>query len=206
MCLLNAGLFFDGSTAADWLLEFLQFDRTAILDGQIWRVLTGNLVHWSTEHFLLDVGAFLFVGWLFERSMGKVYPWILLAGGLLVGVAVLMFLPEMATYRGLSGIDSGQFAAALCIEARLARRKRQGQLFVLPAAMIFVTKIASECATGTMFFGTESLGDLGQPVPLAHLAGALGSLLAMGMALLYEGAPARKLYSAIPSSDVSCVA
>jgi len=34
-------------------------------------------------------------------------------------------------------------------------------------------KLGFEVTTGGMFFGTESLGDIGQPVPLAHLSGAV---------------------------------
>ena len=44
-----------------------------------------------------------------------------------------------------------------------------------------MAKIIYECGTGQMFFGTESLGDIGQPVPLAHGIGVLatGAYLAL---------------------------
>jgi len=97
---------------------------------------------------------------------------MLVACGLAVGCGVLAVVPEMATYRGLSGVDSGQFAAALCVEADLARRDRSRWFWLGPLAAIVAVKILWELSTGQMFFGTESMGDIGLPVPVAHAVGA----------------------------------
>jgi rhomboid family GlyGly-CTERM serine protease len=179
MVFLNLGLFSWAPTASQKLIELLQYDRAAILDGQVWRLVSGNLVHWSPEHFFLDVGVFLLVGLLYERLLKPVYPWLLAGMGLALGLCLLVFQPELATYRGLSGVDSGQFAAALAVEVALARQMPWRWLWVLPAALVFVLKIGFEFLTGRMFFGTESLGNIGMPVPLVHVAGAMLALVAM---------------------------
>ena len=184
MLLFNLGLFSSAPSGMENLLTWLEYDRSAILQGQPWRLLTGNLVHWSAEHFLLDIGAFLVVGFLYERSFGRYYPLMLLLTGLFVGVSALILLPEMATYRGLSGVDSGQFCAALCLECGLAARNPRQSIFLFPAAGIFIVKVLYECLTGQMFFGTELLGDLGQPQPLAHAAGAIGAVVFFGLRIL----------------------
>ena len=101
----------------------------------------------------------------------------MLLAGLAVGGGMLLFLPQMSLYRGLSGVDSGQFAAAVCAEVCLARRDVRRWLWIAPAAALFLLKIVSECATGQMFFGTESLGDIGDPVPLAHAAGTVAAVV-----------------------------
>jgi rhomboid family GlyGly-CTERM serine protease len=176
MLLLNLELFLSGSVGLTSCLESLQFDRDAILTGQVWRLITGNMVHWSAEHFLLDVGAFLIVGVLYERHLNRRYPWILLTAALAVGCGVLLLRPDMQTYRGLSGVDSGQFSAALGVEALLAARDPRRWIWVAPAAAVFLVKTVYESATGMLFFGTESLGDLGQPIPLAHTAGTAAAL------------------------------
>ena len=186
MLLLNLGLLF-WTPNAENVLNWLQYDRSAIVEGQLWRLVTGNLVHWSAEHFLLDVAVFLFIGCLYERSLGNSYPWILFLTGMAVGASALIFLPQMALYRGLSGVDSGLFAAVLCLECGQAQRDRRNWLFLLPAVGIFVLKLGYESATGRMFFGTESLGDLGQPVPLAHAAGAFAAVLFFGLQHLRSG-------------------
>lgn len=183
MAVLNLGLFPFGGDVFGSLVEGLQFDRRAILHGQLWRLLTGNLVHWSVEHFFLDVGAFAVVGLLYERHLARHYPWILLAAGLAVGCGMLVLLPELATYRGLSGVDSGQFAAALCVECLLAKRQSRRWLWVAPAAVIFAVKIPYESLSGQMFFGTESLGNIGLPIPLAHAAGAVVAVICLAIGL-----------------------
>jgi rhomboid family GlyGly-CTERM serine protease len=177
MLLANVGLLPHAAEAGRSLIGWLEFDRQAILQGQLWRLITGNLVHWSVEHFLLDVGPFLIVGLLYERSLRRQYPWFLLGSALAIGASVLLFLPEVETYRGLSGVDSGQFALAVCVELGLARREPRRWVWLAPAAAIFVAKIFWESTTGRMFFGTESLGDIGVPIALAHVAGTAAAIL-----------------------------
>ena len=172
MAVANAGLFINAGLL-EQCIDGLQFDRQAILDGQIWRLVTGSLVHWSQEHFLLDVGAFALVGMLYEPRLGRAYPWVILSAGMAVGLGILFFLPDMAIYRGLSGVDSGQFAAALAVECRAATDNPRHWIWLAPVTGIFIAKIAFELTCGQMFFGTESLGDIGLPTPLAHAAGAL---------------------------------
>ncbi len=175
--ILNVGFAVPSFGPGTRLIEVMQFDREAIAAGEVWRVLTGNLVHWSAEHLWLDVGAFLVVGLLFERSVGRNYPWLLLASASAVGIAILLLRHDLSWYRGLSGVCSGQFAVALVAELRRTRDWRQIAL-TGAAALVLVLKIGYECITGQMFFGTESLGELGTPVPLAHLAGTLGAIAA----------------------------
>jgi rhomboid family GlyGly-CTERM serine protease len=161
------------------VLALLEYDRAAILHGQIWRLVTGNLVHWSAEHFWLDVGAFLILGLAYEQSFKRSvvsFSAFVLAISLSIGAALFVLLPDMGRYRGLSGVDSGIFAAALLIEAAQAGKDHRRWLYLAPAALVFTAKIVFECWTGELFFGTSSLGDLGQPVPLAHATGALTAL------------------------------
>jgi rhomboid family GlyGly-CTERM serine protease len=176
MALVNLGLLPHAPQAARSFLERLEFDRAAVLHGELWRLLTGNLVHWSVEHFVLDVGAFLVVGLMYERTARRQYPWLLLAAALGVGLGVFAFLPETNIYRGLSGVASGQFVIALATEIELARHEPRRWLWLAPVLLVFAVKIAWENVTGQMFFGTESLGNIGLPTPLAHAAGAAAVL------------------------------
>ncbi|MCD4727486.1 MAG: rhombosortase [Pirellulales bacterium] len=197
MVVMNLGLLPHAPAAARSLLDYLQFDRAAILHGQIWRLLTGNLVHWSLEHFLLDVGVFLAIGLMYEPARRRQYPWLLLAAALSVGLSVLSFLPEMSIYRGLSGVDSGQFVLALAVEFQLARTERRRWLWLAPVLGIFTLKIVSETVSGQMFFGTESLGNIGLPTPLAHAAGATAvlALCISRKAFRWSGAVMKPSYS-----------
>ena len=61
LVLLAAGVY-----AAPVLGQVLVYDRTAILSGQVWRLITGNWVHFSTNHLVYDLLAFGTAGWIIE--------------------------------------------------------------------------------------------------------------------------------------------
>lgn len=186
LCLLvaNLGLVDGVPTALTSLPDSLEYDRQAIVAGQLWRLVTGHLVHWSVPHAALDLAAFFVVGVLYEKRLRTnlsrhalvaklAYPSLLATSAVVVGAAIFMLRDDLATYRGFSGLNSAQFAAVLVGEWRSWRSKSLRLVTVGMATAVFVTKIVTECVTGAMFFGTEALGDLGQPVPLAHATGAL---------------------------------
>jgi rhomboid family GlyGly-CTERM serine protease len=202
MLALNFGLLTGTPAWGGAFVSALQYDRTSILDGQVWRLITGNLVHWSFEHFALDVGAFLVVGFLYEPIIRRIYPWLMLAAASTVGVVLFLFQPELTIYRGLSGVDSGQFATALGIECLLAWRQQRRWLWVGPAAAIFVLKILYECGTGRLFFGTESLGDIGRPVPLSHAAGVVAMLGFVTLCVLVRSSVFRTEPTDGPACDI----
>ena len=181
VAVLNLGLFLP------WLdLNVLEYDRQAFERGEIWRVVTGSLVHWSGGHLLLDLGALVVAGVLFERSLGIRYPSVLL--GAFAAVSVLLILdPAIVRYRGLSGVAAGQYAAALVAEIRhhgrdIGRDRVLSQLSLVAtvcAALLFAAKLAVEFATGDLILGTARFGDIGRPLPVAHLAGVAGALSAV---------------------------
>jgi rhomboid family GlyGly-CTERM serine protease len=166
---LNLGLFpgFEGQGGE--LLTALQYNGTAIREGQVWRLLTGNLVHWSLEHFFLDWLAFLALGLLYGRRFGRSYPWLLLWIAAVVGLAEWLFWPEQTLCRGLSGVTAGQFAAALWLECTVALRTPSRWLWVAPAAAIFLFWLAYGAVTGHGFFVTDVAA-------LAHMSGAAAAV------------------------------
>jgi rhomboid family GlyGly-CTERM serine protease len=177
---INADLCFSTWSVTSELARALEFDGVAIRNGEVWRVLTGNLVHWNREHLFLDVGVFLVLGIVFERSMGRSYPWLLLLTALASGIAGLALWEPHTRCRGLSGVDSGLFAAALVIEWRLAFRDRTRWLWVAPATMLFALKNGVELSTGRSFFGTEQLLGPTCLAVAAHTAAILAAILFCG--------------------------
>ena len=57
------------------LLAFVQYDREKILDGELWRMFTGHLVHWNGSHLIWDLLVFVACGGLLDvvcpRSLAK---------------------------------------------------------------------------------------------------------------------------------------
>lgn len=84
------------------------YQRAVILDGELWRVLTGHLVHYSHTHLLWDVLAFAVLATLTERQLGHAgLVKLLLLLAAVISASLLLFAPAMATYAGISGINYG---------------------------------------------------------------------------------------------------
>jgi rhomboid family GlyGly-CTERM serine protease len=160
------------------LVSMLQFNRTAVMQGELWRIFTGHRTHWSGSHLLWDMLVFSMLEAIIEwLSRGRLLLF-LAAGCLVISLMVFAFLPEMSLYRGLSGLDSGLFMLLLVL---LYRNNTAGSSMLqkMPyflAALLFAGKTLFEVTTGHTLFVQSS--DLFIPVPLAHLGGA-----AAGMAI-----------------------
>ena len=168
--------------------DFLQYDRQAIADGQLWRVVTGHAVHFGFEHFLWDAAVFLVLALLCWK-LGPRRCLVSLAAATLAIPAVLWALqPGLETYRGLSGLDSALYVTgALALGQRLwteGRRSLGMAAFASVAAL--AAKVAYELATGqTLFVDAARLGFA--PVPLAHVTGGLVGMLAASQSRAAHG-------------------
>lgn len=106
LTLLSGGLFLLQSQT----LPLLEFSRSAITDGELWRLLTGNLMHSNGWHLLMNIGglllATLLVGHLFSK---RHFIALAISNGLAVGVLIYWLNPEINYYVGLSGYLHGLF-------------------------------------------------------------------------------------------------
>lgn len=139
----------------------LEYDRAAILRGEVWRLVTGHLTHWSPDHLLWDVLAFLALGFVCERRGRALYAGVLFVSAMSVSVILLVTSPEVTSYRGLSAVASALwFWAALIIAER-----RLTPAFMLLA--LFFVKVMIELTTGTSVFASDIA-----VLPSVHLIGA----------------------------------
>ncbi len=90
--------------------QSLQIERSAVIEGEWWRVATGHFTHWSFDHFLWDVGMLVVLGVLCESRHRARFVAAILAAVIAISSAVLLLQPSLATYRGASGIDTVLFA------------------------------------------------------------------------------------------------
>lgn len=164
---------FPGSTA------WLEYRRTAAGAGELWRILTCHWTHFGFNHFIWDAAVLAFVGALCEeRSRGRFVLCVALSA-VAIPLAVWTFLPEMQTYRGLSGIDAAAFAllAVLIFRDGFRTRRWRWVAFACAGLIAFIGKIGFEMLTGsTAFVDSSAAGMI--PVPLAHLVGAAAGTLA----------------------------
>lgn len=180
--------------------EALQFDRGALLRGELWRTFTGHFLHWTPSHLLWNVAAFTAFGSLLEISSRRLLVVVLSVGLKVIPVALLTFTPELEFYRGLSGLASALFVAAALEWFARARveKSRLGSALALTALVGFAVKLAVEfVAGGTVFVATDASF---HSVPLAHLTGALVA----GVAFALRQLAGSRTHATAHSSSTPC--
>ncbi|MCK6461790.1 MAG: rhombosortase [Planctomycetes bacterium] len=155
--------------AGDRVAHALRYERNALLDGQLWRALTGHLVHVSWLHLGLELaGAVVIVGVL-RRHL----HWgaaVLCALGATAGL--FLFGLRVHHYCGLQAVLHGLVVYGALIGWRRDRLKGW-----LVALMLVVASIVFDMASGdARLTGAEE--------PLATAAGAASGALAF--AILYR--------------------
>ena len=147
----------------------LRYERVGLSTGQLWRLVSGHLVHIDLVHALLN-GAAL---WLLVAAVGRgmqAREWILILAGAVAGVDAGLYwlVPEISWYVGLSGVLHGALAGPALL---LCLRRRPLGLLLL---VMLAAKLSWEVFQGPMP-GTGALVS-GPVVTEAHLFGAIGGL------------------------------
>jgi rhomboid family GlyGly-CTERM serine protease len=155
----------------------LQFEREALFHGEFWRMFSGHLTHFGVDHLRWDVIALLAFGSLAEIRSRSRFAVCVVVSAVVISLGVAFFQPQFATYRGLSGIDSALFAFVATDLMLVGRRDGDRLMFGAGALALagFLAKCLYETATGQTIFVEPSTAF--QPVPLAHLAGAVIGVL-----------------------------
>ncbi len=149
----------------------LRYQRESILHGQVWRLLTGHLVHLRWGHCLLNIAGLGLLWLLFSPRMAE-RAWLVSFGVCALGtsLALLWLAPQIQWYVGLSGVLHGLYASAvLCLW-----RPRDWEGYAL--ALGLAAKLLWEQQLGPMP-GTEAAAG-GPVVVAAHLYGAVSGLAA----------------------------
>ncbi len=163
--------------AVPGLTDTLQFDREALSRGEIWRFVTGHFTHFSADHLCWDVIAFIAFGSLVEFRLRRAWIYCVAISAVVISFGVSWLQPQFSLYRGLSGLDSALFAFVVTDLVREGRRTHDKLMFALGSFALtgFLVKCVYELATGRTLFVAAS--DTFQPVPLAHLLGAVIGVL-----------------------------
>jgi rhomboid family GlyGly-CTERM serine protease len=154
--------------------ELLVYDRQAILNGQMWRLLTAPFVHFSASHLFWDTLLFGAAGFAiaYHRYRGL---WMVCAFSTVIpSLLFLVTLPHLERYGGLSGLATGAVAYFCLCRALRTKEKRMIWLFILVGTGI---KIMAETVTGFPLF-VEIDGIPFRVLPSAHIIGYLGAFAA----------------------------
>ncbi|HET6655419.1 MAG TPA: rhombosortase [Gammaproteobacteria bacterium] len=160
----------------DGWYQLLEYQRAAILNGEWWRIVTGNFVHLGLDHLLMDLSGLVLL-WILCAPVLAGWRWLLTTavGMLAVGFGLLLFTPSIAWYVGISGVLHTYWAAGALL--LVTRQYREGWLLLAALAV----KLVWEQTVGPMPFSEATAG--GPVVVAAHLWGSVGGILT-GLALL----------------------
>lgn len=164
-----------GSLAAALLpeaSELLVYDRSRVLTGEVWRLLTGHAVHFSPSHAAWDLAVFAVAGGWFERRDQAAYLRLLALTVAVCGAWFLAAMPDMTRYGGLSGL-----ASAAVVSLALQGIRHGGHVRPLWAAvlLLFAAKLAYELMMGTAVFAATGTVRF-EVVPASHVIGALAAI------------------------------
>ena len=155
--------------------ELLRYDRQGIYAGEVWRLVTGHLVHLGPSHALLNIAGLLLVWYLVGRTLtAKHWVWVFCGAMLAVSAGLWVFSPSVGWYVGLSGALHGLLAAG--IVALFRQRPLEAALI----AVVVVGKVVFEQIAGPLP-GSEATSG-GNVVVDAHFYGLVGgSLVALAI-------------------------
>lgn len=119
------------------LFDLLSLLSRSVAQGEIWRILTANFVHFGWAHTLMNAGALVLatLALLTEQSIKK-YLLLLLTCCLAVGLGIFWLNPEYQPYAGLSGAIHGLVVAGFLLTPAYPLWIRVTGLFIVMGKLI----------------------------------------------------------------------
>lgn len=151
------------------LKPLLQYDRRLIEQGEVWRLLSGNFIHYNYHHLWLNLAA-LILGMLLLANLFSIWKWLLITFfcALITGLGLYFLDSNVRYYVGLSGCLHGVLVVGAVKEYQ--SNKTIGVLLLL----FIICKLGWE----------QLLGPISAPLAQhtiiavnAHLYGAFGGLI-----------------------------
>jgi len=148
----------------------LVYQRQLIANGEIWRLITGHILHTNGYHLLLNLAA-LFMLWALHKRFYSIksYTALFLFCSTATSIGLYYFDPTLIQYVGLSGVLHGVFVFGALMD--INAKDKTGYFLFIGVWL----KIAHE-----QFYGASN--DVSNLIEAsvavnAHLWGALGGLL-----------------------------
>ena len=147
-------------------IQLFEYDKLAILNGEIWRSISGHIFHSNFNHLALNIGGLILLWGLHgEKYKNSRLLFLFLFISVFISTCMLLFTTDITRYVGLSGVLHGLFVWGACDDIR--KGYKTGYLMILGA----VVKVASE-----QWYGPDP--ELGKTINTtvaidAHLYGCL---------------------------------
>jgi rhomboid family GlyGly-CTERM serine protease len=158
------------AVGGDSLRSLLRYERAAIIqNGEVWRLLTGHLVHGSFSHMALNLAGMVLLAGLFPRHY-SLRAWLVIAAASIavIDVGFVWYEPQLEWYVGLSGVLHGALAGGAITWWRY-----ESKGLAMAMSALLAAKLAWEQSNGALPFS----GDM-NVIVAAHLYGAIGGAIA----------------------------
>ncbi len=168
-------------------VDWMQYSRAEIGDGQWWRFITGNLVHLTWRHLLMNVLGLIVIVILFPNGVSlKVLVLAIIACCLSVTIGLWVFSPGVQWYVGLSGVLHGLLVVLIVMEyfsqkhseehgKKHGKKHREENWLNIILFAALIVKLIWEGVMGPMP-GSESAAG-GAVIVQSHFYGFIGGLL-----------------------------
>lgn len=163
------------------LLRTFWYSRTEVMNGELWRLMTGHLVHFSFAHLAGNLLAFTALAIFIELQQGrKLLGFLLLFLAISSSISMLAFAPALLYYGGISSINYG-LLTWMCLTHPAARGS-----FVIAGWRVFPSPliiaallghVGFQYATARSLFSAASSADGISVAWQTHLACILTALL-----------------------------
>ncbi|MGS0692953.1 rhombosortase [Shewanella sp. 30m-9] len=158
--------------------SLLAYQRYLILDGEWWRLVSGNLLHTNAWHLYMNLAGFWVILALHEQHYrAKGLSILFFSLCLMQGLGLLAFYPMLIGYVGLSGMMHGLFAFGAVCDIR--QGYKSGYLLLLGV----ILKVAYEQYFGASIEMTQLIG--ARVATEAHLVGLVCGLLCVSVYLAW---------------------
>lgn len=164
--------------ANDFITSILNYQRDLISQGELWRLLSGNLLHTNFNHLLLNLAAVILLwalhGRFYQQSR---YLQLVTAIALISNISLFYFSPHMQQYVGLSGVLHGLLLWGACQDIRYKDKTGYLLLLALTAKIIYEQIFGASPNMAVLINANVAID--------AHLWGAIAGTICFAFSLLF---------------------
>ena len=158
----------------------LEYNRLAIAEGELWRLISGHLLHSNLAHLLLNLAGLLVIMLLYAPfSKRLAFGWQLVILSLGISIGLWLFASQITHYVGLSGVLHGILCYGAVLDIRQGHRSGWLILLGLFGKLVYEHYYGPDVELGALIAAEVAIE--------AHLYGAIVGLL-LGL-LLFNRTP-----------------
>ena len=166
-----SALVFSLGVFGEFANPLFSYDREAIQQGQVWRLLSASFVHLSTNHMLMNLSVFILATLLFQNTQVLLWYAVLILCCIAVGTGIWFFDTRVSNYVGLSGALYGLVSFGLLINL-----KNNSIVYILVLALIGYKVYGQQSSNFDRFYLEGFIG--GAVIASSHFFGFVTGLVA----------------------------